>query len=101
MSASGLQLGDGWLLMPQPSPLLAVCRLEPRDGQRAIAALPPSHLPTNLGTAQVVLRTGERRCSPQQLQLLPIANALCVTLTEAVPLEHWHGARLELHAKPG
>lgn len=101
MSASGVQLGDGWLLMPQPNAVLAVSRLEPRDGHRAIAALPPGHLPANLGVAQVVLRTGERRSSPQQLQLRPIANELCVQLADGVPLEHWHGARLELHAKPG
>jgi len=101
MSASSLVLGDGWLLMPQPNAVLAICRLEPRDSHRAIAALPPGHLPANLGVAQVVLRNGERRSSPHQLQLLPIANELHVHLVDPVPPELWHGARLELHAKVG
>ncbi len=101
MPPSGLRVGDGWLLLPQPSPAIAVCRLDPRDDNRAIAALPPDLVPATLARAQVVLRTGERRSTPDQLKLLLIANELQVQTASPVPPEHWHGARLELYAKPG
>lgn len=95
-----MQLGSGWLHLLQPYGIISISSLKPLNDRIAIAALPAREMPTGAFVAELVLRSGERRRPPTDVDLRTISGQLHVTLGDPVPLEQWYGARLELRAKP-